>query len=98
MTTTNMNDGMYLDAMNQLKEMNEKREKETEKHKKESLKKSIDSVLIFQTEDSKLKSQTNKNVEILRDARSRKNVEKIRYSFIRSMTIEHKYTSKHGSR
>ena len=35
MTTNNMNDGMYLDAMNQLKEINEKREKETEKHKRE---------------------------------------------------------------
>jgi cellobiose phosphorylase len=32
-----MNEGMYLDAMNQLKEMNEKREKETEKHKQELL-------------------------------------------------------------
>ncbi len=39
MTTTmknnEMNDGMYLDAMNQLKEINDKREKETEKHKRE---------------------------------------------------------------
>lgn len=41
--TNNMNDGMYLEAMNQLKEMNEKREKETEKHKQEliSLKKEL---------------------------------------------------------
>lgn len=32
---TNMNDGMVLDAMNQLKEMNEKREKELEDMKEE---------------------------------------------------------------
>ncbi len=31
----NMNDGMVLDAMNQLKEMNEKREKELEDMKEE---------------------------------------------------------------
>ena len=32
-----MNEGMYLDAMNQLKEMNEKREKENKKNKEELL-------------------------------------------------------------
>lgn len=38
MTTTpnnEMNDGMYLDAMNQLKEINDKREKETIKQREE---------------------------------------------------------------
>ena len=34
-TTTPINDGMYLDAMNQLKELNDKREKESEKQKRE---------------------------------------------------------------
>ena len=40
MTTLNneeMNDGMYLDAMNQLKEINDKREKETIKQREELL-------------------------------------------------------------
>lgn len=32
-----MNDGMYLDAMNQLKEINDKREKETIKQREELL-------------------------------------------------------------
>lgn len=33
--TEGMTEGMYLDAMNQLKEMNEEREKENKKHKDE---------------------------------------------------------------
>ena len=32
-TNNEMSEGMYLDAMNQLKELNEKREKENEKNK-----------------------------------------------------------------
>lgn len=32
-----MNDGMYLEAMNQLKEINEKREKELEKLKEDNM-------------------------------------------------------------
>jgi len=35
--TIEMNEGMYLDAMNQLKEINEKRDKEYEKLKEENV-------------------------------------------------------------
>lgn len=54
----------------------EKKKTAEAEYKKSKLLKSVDNILLFQSDDEKTQKQTEKNVEILRKTGSKKNVEK----------------------